>query len=475
MTTTLTQPATTPQTFYVEQLYTNCLAEAAYYIESNGEAAIIDPLRETKPYLELAQRRGATIKYVLETHFHADFVSGHIDLARATGATIVYGPGAVANYKIHAAQDGEVFKLGNITLQVLHTPGHTMESACFLLRNEDGQPYCIFTGDTLFVGDVGRPDLAVAHAGLTREQLAAHLYHSITTKLMPLPDDLIVYPGHGAGSACGKNIGKETFTTLGQQKKLNYALQPMTEAQFVAALIDGLTTPPPYFFVDAGINKKGYEPIDAVLQKNTRPLTVSQMDDAVGRGAVVLDCRTPDVFSKGFVPGSINIGLNGQYAIWVGTLLDHKQPLVVVAEEGKEAEAVLRLARVGYENVVGYLQGGAAAWTQASRTLQTLPNLDASAFAQMVAAKHASVLDVRNPGEVLNTGKVQGATVMPLGELPDNTKAFKKHATYLVHCAGGYRSMIAASWLLRNGVQQVYNVTGGFPTIKESGVTIVPA
>jgi glyoxylase-like metal-dependent hydrolase (beta-lactamase superfamily II)/rhodanese-related sulfurtransferase len=469
-----TAPART-NTFYVEQLYTGCLAEAAYYIESNGEAAVIDPLREIQPYLDMAKRRGATIKYVLETHFHADFVSGHIDLARATGATIVYGPGAVAQYKIHAAADGEILKLGNITLEVLHTPGHTMESACFLLRDKQGSPYCIFTGDTLFVGDVGRPDLAVAAAGLTREQLAAHLYRSITTKLMPLPDDLIVYPGHGAGSACGKNIGKETFTTLGQQKKLNYALQPMSEQQFVEALVDGLTAPPKYFFVDAGINKKGYAPIDTVMQQNTRPLTVPQMDDAVGRGAVVLDCRTPDAFAKGFVPGSINVGLNGQYAIWVGTLLDHTQPLVVVADEGKEVEAILRLARVGYENVVGYLQGGAAAWTKAGRTLQTVPNLDAAAFAKQYAGHNNVVLDVRNTGEVLNTGKVKGANVLPLGELPAKLDALNKNATYLVHCAGGYRSMIAASWLLRNGVQHVYNVTGGFPTIKESGVPVVPA
>lgn len=462
----------TDNTFYIEQIYTNCLAEAAYYIESNGEAAVIDPLREIDPYVEMAQKRGAKIKYVFETHFHADFVSGHIDLAKATGATIVYGPSARANYDVHVGADGEVFELGFVTLTLLHTPGHTLESSCFLLKDENQQPYCLFTGDTLFVGDVGRPDLAVKAANMTPQQLATMLYKSITTQILPLPDDLIIYPGHGAGSACGKNIGKETSTTLGLQKKLNYALQPMTEAQFVEAVMDGQTTPPPYFFVDAGINKNGYAPIADVMAKNTQPLTVAQMDDLVGAGATILDCRTAESFSKAFIPGSINVGLNGQYAIWVGTLLSHEDPLIVVADDGKEAEAILRLARVGYENVKGYVKGGVQAWINAGRTPDSVPNLDSAAFSKNYVAPKTFVIDVRNLNEVTTNGMVFGAQNIPLAELPQKVSALKPQNAYLIHCAGGYRSMVAASWLKRFGFNNVFNVIGGFPTIKQSGVPL---
>ncbi|MCZ8216457.1 MAG: MBL fold metallo-hydrolase, partial [Cyclobacteriaceae bacterium] len=345
---------------YIEQLYTNCLAEAAYYIESEGEAVIIDPLRETEPYIALAAQHKAKIKYVFETHFHADFVSGHIDLAKKVGASIVYGPQANTSYEVINATDGQEFKLGKITFRVLHTPGHTPESSCYLLLDEQGKEHAVFTGDTLFVGDVGRPDLL--DGVMTREALASMLYDSLNKKIKTLPDSVIVYPAHGAGSACGKNIGKETFSTIGEQKKLNYALQEQTREEFIEKVTDGILPPPSYFFEDARINREGYTSIDHVMQQNSKPLSITAFKEAVVAGALILDTRKPDDFEKGYIPTSLNIGLSGQYAVWVGTLLNIKQPLVLIAEPGKEEEAVLRLARVGYENVVGYLKGGVKSW-----------------------------------------------------------------------------------------------------------------
>lgn len=455
---------------YIKQLYTSCLAEAAYYIESNGEAAIIDPLRETEPYLQLAQERGAKIKYVLETHFHADFVSGHIDLARLTGAKIVYGPTAKAEYDIYVARDGEELPLGNVKIRVLHTPGHTLESSCFLLLDEHGLPNSIFTGDTVFVNDVGRPDLAVK-SDLSREDLAGMLYDSIQQKVLPLPDDVILYPGHGAGSACGKNLGEETITTLGHQKKVNYALQPMSKEAFVKAVTDGLTTPPKYFFMDAGINKKGYTPIDQVMRHNAKALSLEAFDREVSNGAIILDARDAAAFERGFVPGAINIGLNGQYAVWVGSLLDAKHPMVLVADEGKEAEAVLRLARVGYENVKGYLQGGIQAWKAAGRAIDTVRSLAPEEF-DALYTEDKRILDVRNEPEWAG-GVIEGAHLVPLMQLPDVLPDLRKDLTYYVHCAGGYRSMIACSLMKRNGFEHVVNITGGMNQVKQSHFHLV--
>ncbi len=355
---------------YIEQLYTNCLAEAAYYIESEGEAAIIDPLRETEPYVELAQSRGAKIKYVLETHFHADFVSGHIDLARQVNAAIVFGPDANTEYEVHNAKDGEELRLGKVRFRVLHTPGHTPESSCYLLLDEKGKEHAVFTGDTLFVGDVGRPDLL--DGIISPNELASMMYDSLNKKIKTLADHVIVYPAHGPGSSCGKNIGKETFSTIGEQKKFNYALKDMSRAEFVREVTEGILPPPKYFFEDARINKTGYDPIDVVIQENKRPLSVAEFRDAFHKGALLLDTRRPDEFEKGFIPGSLNIGLNGQYAVWVGTLLDIRKPLILVTDPGKEEESVLRLARIGYENVIGYLLGGVKGWDQPLESITSI-------------------------------------------------------------------------------------------------------
>lgn len=451
---------------YIEQLYTNCLAEAAYYIESAGEAAIIDPLRETEPYLALARKRGATIKYVLETHFHADFVSGHIDLARSVNAPIVYGPHANTNYPVYQAQDGEMLTLGKLKIQVLHTPGHTPESSCFLLYDEHGKQHALFSGDTLFVGDVGRPDLL--DGVMSQEELAGMMYDSLTKKIKTLPDDVIVYPAHGPGSACGKNIGKETFSTIGEQKKFNYALQEMTREQFIAKLTEGILPPPAYFFEDARINKMGYEPIQQVLARNQKALTSDDVKRAVADGALLLDTRKPDDFEKGFIPGSLNIGLNGQYAVWVGTLVDINRPLVLITESGKEEESVLRLARVGYEHVVGYLQGGIEAWDGVRDTVSSVSAADACAQ----IGEGTPVLDVRKPGEWA-VSHLKAASFVPLADMPDNLDTLDKHKTYLVHCAGGYRSMIACSLMKQQGFANVINVYGGFGALQQCAVAIV--
>ncbi|MFN7489168.1 MAG: MBL fold metallo-hydrolase [Chryseotalea sp.] len=446
---------------YIEQLYTNCLAEAAYYIESEGEAAIIDPLRETTPYLEKAKERKTTIKYIFETHFHADFVSGHIDLSKKTNAPIVYGPLANTKYDVINAKDGQEFTIGKIKLKVLHTPGHTPESSCYLLLDEHGKEHAIFTGDTLFVGDVGRPDLL--DGVMTREELAGMLYDSLNNKIKTLPDAVVVYPAHGPGSACGKNIGKETFSTIGEQKKVNYALQNQTKEEFIEKVTDGILPPPAYFFEDARINRDGYAPIDEVMANNAKALSASLFKKEVEKGAIILDTRKADDFEKGFIKGSINIGLNGQYAVWVGTLVDIKKPLLLVAEEGKEEEAVLRLARVGYENVLGYLAGGVKNWNEPLDTITSIhpheiPTYKKAGF---------DVLDVRKPGE-WSAGHLKDAQFLPLADFPVNLKETDNEANHVIHCAGGYRSMIAISIMKRHGFTgKLVNVYGGFGEMKK--------
>ena len=455
---------------YIEQLYTGCLAEAAYYIESEGEAAIIDPLRETSPYIELAAKRNAKIKYVFETHFHADFVSGHIDLARKTGSSIVFGPTAQTGYDVIVAKDDEVFSIGKIKLKVLHTPGHTLESSCFLLIDENGNNNAVFTGDTLFVGDVGRPDLAIK-SDLTIDDLAGMLFDSLNSKIKPLADDVIVYPAHGAGSSCGKNIGKETFSTIGTQKKLNYAMQPMNKLDFIKAVTDGLSSAPGYFAMDAKLNKEGYDSIDDVLKKNTKALTVTEFETEMAKGALVLDVRSADDFEKGFVPTAINIGLNGQYAPWVGMLIDGNVPLILVAEDGKEAEAVLRLARVGYEKVNGYLKGGISAWKNEGKKIETIESVTAEDFVAKIDPS-SNILDVRKLAEV-ESGIVENAQHMCLSKLQTELNSLDKNKHYFVHCAGGYRSMMAASILKQKGFTKITNVLGGMGKISATGIKLV--
>lgn len=455
---------------YIEQLYTGCLAEAAYYIESQGEVAIIDPLRETEPYIELAKKRNAKIKYVFETHFHADFVSGHVDLARKTNSSIVFGPTAKTGYDTIVAKDGEVFTLGKIKLKVLHTPGHTMESSCFLLIDENGKDHAVFTGDTLFVGDVGRPDLAIK-SDLTIDDLAGFLYESLNTKIKTLADDVIVYPAHGAGSSCGKNIGKETFSTIGTQKQMNYAMQNMSKQEFIKAVTEGLSAAPHYFAWDAKLNKDGYDSIDDVLQKNTKALSVAEVEAEISNGALVLDVRSPDDFEKGFIPSAINIGLNGQYAPWVGALVDPKATLVLVADEGKEAEAVLRLARVGYENVKGYLKDGMAAWEKAGKKMDTIVSISAEKFVAELNTD-TNVLDVRKVGEV-EGGMIENANHICLSQLQNQLDGLDKNKHYTIHCAGGYRSMMAASIMKQKGFKHITNVLGGMGKIKATGIKLV--
>lgn len=453
----------------VEQIYTNCLAEAAYYIESDGEAAIIDPIRETTPYIEKLKNAGAQLKYVFETHFHADFVSGHIDLAKKTGAKIIFGPLAETNYEAKQAKDGEEFAIGKIKIKVLHTPGHTPESSCYLLLDEQGKEYCIFTGDTLFIGDVGRPDLL--DGKMTSAELASMLYDSLNNKIKTLPDDVIVYPAHGAGSACGKNISKESFSTLGEQKKTNYALQNLSREKFIQAVISGLSAPPQYFFKDAMINKNGYENIDEVMKRNTKPLSAEEFKKEILNGTLVLDTRNPDLFEKGFIKGSFNIGLGGQYAIWLGTLIDINQPLVIVAEAGKENESILRAARVGFENVKGFLKDGLAAWIDAGNELEEIHSITPDAFANKIKSGTQYILDVRKPSEYEN-GHVKDAELFELASLIKKINTLDKKKTYLIHCAGGYRSMIASSILKANGFENILNVYGGFGQIKNTSAPI---
>jgi len=454
---------------FVQQLYTGCISEAAYYIESNGEAAIVDPLRDIDAYLQLAAERKATIKYIFETHFHADFVSGHIDLANATGAAIVYGPGTQTSFPVTVAADGETFALGNLTITALHTPGHTLESTCYLLKNEEGRDYCVFTGDTLFVGDVGRPDLAQKGAELTMEDLAGMMYDSLHNKLMPLADDVLVYPAHGPGSACGKNLGPETFTTIGAEKGSNYALQATSKEAFITAVTDGLAAPPSYFPVNAKINKEGYDSLALVLEKGLKPLSIEEVKEATTSNAVLVDTRPAAVFTEGFIPGSIFIGLEGRFAEWAGTLLSFKDPIVLVTDEGKERETLIRLARVGFSNVIGYVNGGFNAWQAAGETTDMIIDIEADELAMDIPFDpQLVVVDVRKFTEFAE-GHVKDAVNLPLATITDPAVIanIDDHHNLYVHCAGGYRSVIAASMLKRQGIHNVRNILGGWAKIKE--------
>lgn len=455
----------------IEQIYTGCLAQGAYYITSNGEAAIIDPLREVQPYIERAAKDGVKIKYVFETHFHADFVSGHLDLSQKTGAPIVYGPTASPEFKAVIAKDGEEFKLGDVTIKVFHTPGHTMESSCFLLKDETGKDVALFSGDTLFLGDVGRPDLAQKAASMTQEELAGLLYESLYTKIIPLSNDITVYPTHGAGSACGKNMMKETVDTLGNQKKMNYALNQPNKEAFVKAVTDGLLPPPGYFGMNVAMNKKGYESIDTVMTKALKPIKAGELESVMDlTDALVLDVREAEEFKKGFVPRSINIGLKGDLAPWVGAMIvDVKQPIILITENGQEQESVTRLARVGFDNVLGYLEGGIEAWKKIGKELDVVNRISAEQFKSEFIKGETIVLDVRKESEYL-AEHVDEAFSRPLSDINVWFNAIDVNKPFYLHCAGGYRSMIAASILKSRGVHNFKEVRGGFKAIAEAGV-----
>lgn len=458
----------------LEQIYTGCLAQGAYYVESNGEAVVIDPLREVQPYIDKANADGAKIKYVFETHFHADFVSGHIDLAQKTGATIVYGPTtAKTGFEMYVAKDNEIFNVGNIKIKVIHTPGHTMESSCFLLIDEKGDEKALFTGDTLFIGDVGRPDLAQhVISELTEEKLAGHLFDSLQNKIIPLSDDLIVYPAHGAGSACGKNMSKETSDTLGNQKKTNYALRPgLTKDVFIKEVLHGLMPPPGYFPKNVLMNIQGYDSIDTVMERGQKALNPREFELIANEThALILDTRAASTFAKAFVPNSINIGIDGSFAVWVGTLIpDIKQEILVVADPGREEEIITRLARVGYDFTIGYLAGGIDAWIAAGKEVDTIPNITASEFAEIEAKNpDINILDVRKKSEY-DSEHIISAENAPLDYVNESMKMVNPNKTYYVHCAGGYRSMSFASILKSRGYENLINVDGGFKEIKDSG------
>lgn len=455
----------------LEQIYTGCLAQGAYYIESKGEAVIIDPLRETKPYIERAEKDGAKIKYILETHFHADFVSGHVDLAQKTGATIVFGPNAETAFESYIAKDDEILRVGDIQIKVLHTPGHTMESTSYLLLDENGKETALFSGDTLFIGDVGRPDLAVK-THLTRADLAAHLYHSLRNKIMPLADDVTVYPAHGAGSACGKNMSSETFDSLGNQKATNYALRAdMSQEEFIKEVTSGLSKPPQYFPKNVFMNKNGYESLDVVYERGIVALSPDDFEGIANEtGALILDTRTSQTFKDGFVPNSINIGLDGSFAPWIGALIvDLKQPIILVTDKGSEKEVVTRLARVGYDNVLGYLDNGLEAWKNAEKDVDKITSISATEFEQILAKQALNVLDVRKPNEY-KSEHVINATNFSLGDINDNIEVLNRDKTYHIHCAAGYRSMITSSILKARGFHNLVDVAGGFEAITETTV-----
>ncbi len=457
----------------IEQIYTGCLAQGAYYISSGNEAVVIDPLREIKPYLEKLKNDNLKLKYVLETHFHADFVSGHKDLAAATGATIVFGPTSMkVGFDAHIATDGELLKVGDITIKVIHTPGHTMESTCYLLTDENGKEVALFSGDTLFIGDVGRPDLAQkVIADLTQDKLARHLYHSLRNKILPLADDIIVYPAHGAGSACGKNMSKETFDLLGNQKKVNYALQEMSEDEFVKQVTDGLTQPPAYFPQNVLLNINGYENVETVIAKGMKALTPTEFEVIANEtDALILDTRSPQVFAKEFVPNSINIGIDGSFAPWVGTLIpDVKQTLLLITDEGREQEVVTRLSRVGYDNAIGYLKGGIAAWKEAGKETENIISISANDLAAIYEKDNSiNILDVRKQSEYLSEHLLNVENV-PLDYINAELSKIDKNKTYYVHCAGGYRSMVFISILKARGYDKLIDVAGGFVSIKQNG------
>jgi glyoxylase-like metal-dependent hydrolase (beta-lactamase superfamily II)/rhodanese-related sulfurtransferase len=455
---------------FVQQLYTGCISESAYYIESNGIAAIIDPLRDIDAYLQLAGQRNATIKYIFETHFHADFVSGHLDLAAATGASIVYGPNTVTKFEVTVAKDNQVFQIGDITLQVLHTPGHTLESSCYLLKDEAGKDHAIFTGDTLFVGDVGRPDLAQKDNEITIEELAGMLYDSLHEKIMPLANDVIVYPAHGAGSSCGKNLGSETFSTIGIQKQTNYALQPQSKEDFIIAVTDGLTAPPQYFPINAKINKEGYESLDTVLANGLKALTVAAFKEQITTfEPVILDTRNATLFTQGFIPGAISIGLEGRFAEFAGSILPFDKAILLVCEPGTEKESIVRLARVGFENMIGHLAGGFDAWAKEGEPIDLIIDVEADELAMdLPFDPNMVIVDVRKTSE-FDKGHIKEALTIPLDELTDPASManFDDNQNIYIHCAGGYRSVIASSLIKRQGIHNIRNVIGGFKAISE--------
>jgi len=456
----------------IEQIYTGCLAQGAYYIESEGEAVVIDPLREVQPYLDRAAKSSAKIKYILETHFHADFVSGHLDLAKKSGGTIVYGPTAKPNFEAHIAEDNEVLKVGKITLTVIHTPGHTMESTCYLLKDESGKNKAIFTGDTLFIGDVGRPDLAQKVAlDLTQDKLAGYLYESLRNKIMLLEDDIIVYPAHGAGSACGKNMSKETFDTLGNQKKTNYALQEMTKEQFIKEVTDGLLPPPAYFPENVMLNIKGYESLDVVMDRGMRALSPQEFEDVANQhDALILDTRNAQNFCEGFIPNAINIGVDGGFAPWVGTLiLDIKQPILLVTDAGREQEVITRLSRVGYDNILGYLEGGFDSWKNSGKEIDTVRRISADEFEKEITENQNKVIDVRKEGE-FDAEHLEVANSLPLAYINDWMNNIDDSEHFYIHCAGGYRSMIAASILNSRGIRNFTEIAGGYGAIKNTSL-----
>jgi glyoxylase-like metal-dependent hydrolase (beta-lactamase superfamily II)/rhodanese-related sulfurtransferase len=453
---------------YIQQLYTGCLSEAAYYIESEGEAAIIDPLRDIDSYLRMAKERNAAIKYIFETHFHADFVSGHLDLAKATGAPIIYGPRTETAFPIHKATDGEVFRLGNCTIEVLHTPGHTLESSCYLVRETDGTPHALFTGDTLFVGDVGRPDLSSGN--LTKEELAGMLYESLRAKVMPLPGNVIVYPAHGPGSSCGKNLGPNTFSTLADEKAGNYALKEQTKEEFILAVTDGLGAPPSYFPINARINKEGYESLEGVLNSGLTPLDLAAFKQLIAsEDVILLDTRPANVFVEGYIPGSIGIGLDGRFAEWAGSLLPFDRAFVLVTAPGDEKESVVRLARVGFDKMNGFLQGGFETWKNAGEPIDMIIDVEADELAMDIPFDpNLVVVDVRRETEYAD-GHIKGALNIPLNDLVDPASMvnFEEQHNLYLHCGGGYRSIIAASLMKRQGIHNLRNVTGGWAKIKE--------
>jgi glyoxylase-like metal-dependent hydrolase (beta-lactamase superfamily II)/rhodanese-related sulfurtransferase len=447
---------------YIEQIYTSCLSEASYYVESEGHALVIDPLRDTDVYLKMAKDRGAKIEYILETHFHADFVSGHLELANQTGASIVYGPNAKTGFEILEKKDGDIIPLGKISIQVLHTPGHTMESTCYLLLDENKKQHCVFTGDTLFVGDVGRPDLF--GATMTKEELAGYLYESLTTKIKTLADDVIVYPAHGAGSSCGKNLGKETFSTIGAQKSLNYALQDQTKEQFIKAITEGLSTPPVYFPENARINREGYTLLKE-LKAEFRAMSVEDIEAEKELGTLILDTRPASEFTEGFIPESMFIGIDGRFAEWAGSLIPLETPIVLVTEPGKEEESMIRLTRVGFDHLLGYFEGGFKAWLDADKSIDMIINVDADELKMdMQFDSKLGIIDVRKPGE-FEGGHVQGAENISLVNVEDTISGIPEDHNLYVHCAGGYRSVIAASIMKRHGIHNLRNVLGGWSAI----------
>ncbi len=451
---------------FIKQFYTNCLSEAAYYIESKGEAAIIDPLRDTEAYLDLARERGAKIKYIFETHFHADFVSGHLDLSQKTGAPIIFGPNAVTQYSIYSSKDGETFQLGELSIEVLHTPGHTLESSCFLLKDASGKPHALFSGDTLFVGDVGRPDLS--SGGMSSEELAGIMYDTLQNRILPIPDDVLVYPAHGPGSSCGKNLGPNTFSTMADEKKSNYALQPQSREDFIKLVTTGLNEAPRYFSINAKINQSGYDSLEEVKTRGVKPLNIEEFKSASKKDVIILDTRPATEFTEGFVPGSISIGLEGRFAEWAGSILPFDKTILLVTPLGKEEETVIRLSRVGFDKMEGFLKGGFEAWKNAGEKTDMIIDVEADELIMDIPHDpNLTVLDVRRETE-FGDGHLEGAVNLPLHEMVDVAQMaqFEENQNLYIHCAGGYRSVIAASLLKREGFHNLRNVLGGWSKIK---------